>query len=92
MNIMLMYQPASEIVRGMKVEHRVPALWETFLDTGSKLNLPFGEVTIFQTGTKPTKRQLRKFKHIHRVNIAKSIAEHEFNNSWEGIHCDVMGM
>lgn len=92
MKMFIMYTGPFVANFGTKAEFQANASWELFLDTGSRKNLVFGEVTSIYFVTKPTPRQIRKAKKAHRVRVRERIAEAEFADSWEGIHCDIIGL
>lgn len=92
MKIILMYTPPHISNLGTKFEYEHKAIWELFIDTGSKPNLPFGRVDIFTFHTHPTKRQIRQAKKQHRKNVVEAIEAREWEDSWEGIHCDIISL
>lgn len=68
------------------------AHWEVVLDRGSTDKVVFGHVLSETLVCKPTKRQLRKMRRAFRKDWEQIIQRQEFENSWEGIHCDVIGL
>lgn len=69
-----------------------PAGWEVILDQEGTMSLPFGYVEFTTFVTKPTKRQLRRFKKDFRKNYLAEVERHKWSQSWEAIHCDVLGL
>lgn len=66
--------------------------WELFLDEPSQKYLLFGHVWQKEFATRPTKRQVRQFKRQFRKATAKLIERSKWNDSWEAIHCDIIGL
>lgn len=92
MNIITMYFGPKLHHKGTKAEMETVAQWEVFIDTSGTLTLPFGYVTMQYYVTKPTKRQIRALKKKHRKDMQASIDLREWEESYEGIHCDIIGL
>ncbi|QHS01672.1 hypothetical protein CPT_CIP9_136 [Enterobacter phage vB_EclM_CIP9] len=92
MKQIVMYYSPEVVHKGTKAEIETIAQWEVFLDTGGSTSLPFGYVTMQYYATRPTKRQIRALKKQHRRSIVEAIEAREWEDSWEGIHCDIIGL
>lgn len=92
MKIIVMYFKPELHNPGTKAEYSSIAEWEVFVDTEGNSTLPFGYITTKKFSARPTKRQIRAAKREHRKLIIKKIEEREWENSWEAIHCDIIGL
>lgn len=68
------------------------ALWEIAMDRAGEGKVIFGHVLSEMFICKPTKRQLRRMKRQFRKEWAELEVKYDFENSWEGIHCDIIGL
>lgn len=92
MKTIVMYYSPEVVNKGTKAEIGTVAQWEVFLDTEGTTTLPFGYVTMQYYVARPTKRQIRALKKLHRRSVIEAIDRRNFDESWEGIHCDIIGL
>lgn len=92
MKTYVMYHKAC--ISGLFTKHPImtDALWEVVIDRASTEDVIFGHVLSEMFVCKPTKRQLRRMKREFRKEWAEIKARQEFENSWEGIHCHIIGL
>lgn len=85
MKVHIYYSSPSKCFR-----YNYDASWDIVIDRAGDGVLPFGHVNFFELPTKPTKRQLRKMKRLFRKSVTCEVQRLEWENSWEGIHCDIL--
>lgn len=92
MKTYIMYRKAC--VSGFFTKHPImaDALWVVLIDREGEGKHTFGNVLSEMFICKPTKRQLRRMKRQFRKEWAELQAKYDFEDSWEGIHCDIIGL